>query len=381
MAELSPIDLLRMRLEAAGQYLTPEQIAANKATTANDLASVTPVLGNAMSAESAAQNYADMAKADNWWDAAKSGAFGALDTAGAVTGLPWGKAARQAAKGGSSRASMFVPVEEDDVANTARLMREKGAKNADVHKETGLVFGPDGTMREFVPNKKLDIDWSYKPGDVTTVGAMFNHPELFKREPWIQNRVVKVTDAVEQKPGQMPRGVSRTDPTTGDFLFSTMGGDPYADAAKLLQYDVNDRYGFSPAGRHGLQNNLADMNAAQLGAMGADAPLHMKRAYADSLDKVKRDVVEGGIARGDRYPHMDKQIGARTAGSTDAKVVRASTTHDIGYPYAQNSPWLKGGWSMPSFGEMLVLPPKGMTPEDWAQFIPDWYRYGSGKGD
>lgn len=380
---ISPIDDLRTSLEmAAANQPDDETRARNRATTTKDALSVTPVIGNAMSAESAVQNYRDMVGADSWKEAAKSGLFGAIDTVGAATGLPFGKMAGKAAKGGSSRLNTFVPVEEGKLSEKARTMREGGARNEDVYGTTGMFFGPDGTLRRRIPDNKMDIDWSANPGDVTTVGALVNHPTLFREMPELQNRIVRVTDKVEQKPGQLPRGISRTDPVTGDFEFSKMSGDPYADMAKMLQYDINDRVGFSSAGRHNFSDNLATINSAQLEALRSGAPADARVAYARRMDKFK-DTLHDGIKNRMRFKDMDRRIGDVTAGSTDAKIVRgeASLLGDIaGYPYAQDAPWIKGHWQMPAFDEMLVLPPKGATPEDWAQFVENWYRYGSGKG-
>src|SRR5262245_4277776 len=287
------------------------------------------------------------------------------------------------APGGSSGTSqVFVPVEEGKLTERARAMRERGAPAGQVYDATGITVGPDGTMRRFLPNDKVDIDWSYQPGDVTTVGALVNHPSLYREIPDLQNRIVKVTDKVEQKPGQMPRGLSRTDPVTGDFEWSSVGGDPYADILKMMQYDVNDRVGFSPAGRHGLQNNIAALNKAQLDAARSGAARDARVAYTNELERHKDEVINQGIANRDRFPYMDRKIGERTAGSTDSKIVRASAHKGAveGFPYSQGAPWIKGGWKMPAFDEMLVLPPTNATQDDMAQLLEDWFRYGSGRG-
>ncbi len=287
------------------------------------------------------------------------------------------------APGGSSGTSqVFVPVEEGKLTGRARDMRDKGKSAHEVWDATGITVGPDGTMRRFLPNHTMDVDWGYTPGDVTTVGALVNHPTLFREMPEIQNRIVKVTDKAEVKPGQMPRGLSRTDPVTGDFEWSKAGGDPYADIAKLINYDVTDQVGFSPAGRHSFSDNLASLNKAQLDAALSPADRASITAYTQALERAKADVIGRGIEGKARFKDMDRRIGDRTAGSADAKIVRASVDREsgIGFPYDPTAPWIKGYWQMPAFEDMLVMPPTKATPDDMAQFVTDWYRYGSGRG-
>lgn len=386
----SPIDDLRESLEmAAADQPSDKKRAENRATTAWDALSVLPVVGNGMSAWDAGEAYTDALQAlggenpNRFKDAALSTGRGLLDTVGMFAGFPWSKMAGKAAKGGKDRLNVFVPVEEGKLAERARDIRERGASNEAVYDATGLNFGPDGTIRRRIPDNRMDIDMSFDPGDITTVGALINHPTLFRDMPELQNRIVKVTDKATQYPGSpMPRGITRTDPETGDFEFSKLSADPYADIAKLLQYDINDRAGFSSAGRHSFGDQVADLWKAELNATRSGADRKAIQAYVDAIEKAKAGVGVG-MSNKEKFKDISRKLTDRDAGSTDAKIVRgeADMRGGFGYPYAKNAPWQKGYWTMPDFSKLTVLPPKGATLDDMAQFIEDWKRYGAGAGN
>jgi hypothetical protein len=386
-ARTSPIDDLRESLEmAAADRPSKEERAKNRETTAWDALSVLPVIGNGMSAWDAGEAYTDalaQLQGGRTKSAALSAGRGLLDTAGMFAGFPWSKMAGKAAKDGSSRLNVFVPVEEGKLTERARDIRERGASNEAVYDTTGLNFGPDGTIRRRIPDNKMDIDMSFEPGDITTVGALVNHPTLFRDIPDLQNRIVKVTDKAEMRPGSpMPRGITRTDPETGNFEFSKASADPYADMAKLLQYDINDRVGFASAGRHNFTDQMSDLWKAQLDATRSGADRKAIQAYVDAIERVKGDM-SVDMSQKQRFKDMSRKLTDRDAGSTDAKIVRgeADLRGGFGYPYAKNAPWLKGYWTPQDFKDLTVLPPKGATLEDMAQFIEDWKRFGAGAGN
>jgi hypothetical protein len=396
-ARTSPIDDLRLSMEMAGANRPDAKTrSANRATTAKDVMSVLPVIGHAMSADSAVDSYRqaiDAASKGDLKGTALSAGMGAVDTVGAVTGLPFGKAARAAAKGGKDRLNVFVPVEEGKLTQQARRLRGRGKPAEEVFDSTGLIIAPDGTVRRHIPDSYMDVDFSHRPGDVTTVGNLVNHPTLFRAMPELQNRIVNVTDKVDPALAKrgLKRGFARTDPKTGDFEYSIVGMDPFGDMAKLLQYDISDRVGFSAAGRHSMQDQIGDINRAVLDVARSPADRKAIQAYVDALDRIKADVIAkletpnkgGGTIR---YSDVSKGLSDRTAGNLDSKIVRgnagmlASENPAGRFPYEANPPWVKGNFTMPSYEDMLVLPPAKSTPDDIAQFVEDWYRYGAGRG-
>lgn len=98
---MSPIDRLKLRLSLANQPVSPEQKAANLSQTREDALSVLPVIGNAMSARDAytgaGEAYDAFGRGD-YQQGGISGLLAAMSGLGAVTGLPFGKAAASVAK-------------------------------------------------------------------------------------------------------------------------------------------------------------------------------------------------------------------------------------------------------------------------------------------
>jgi hypothetical protein len=388
----SPIDQLKLEMELMNaQKRSPEEAAKARRGNAYEALSMVPGPGNVIAAKEAKEAYGnayeDVTKG-NYKRGAVNAGLGTLNAVGAVTGLPFGKAAKAAATGAKDRLNVFVPVEEGKLSETARSMREKGYGNDDVFADTGLLFGPDGSLRREIPDRYMDINWSAKPGDKTTVGDFVSHPSLFREMPELKSRGVTITDKVDalsEKLGRPPKGIARTDPATGDFEFSMVGSDPYGDIAKLLQYDIVDRVGWSPAGRHNLSDQITDINTAQLRATQAGADRKAIGAYTDALDRIREDVVTKGLSKPkpDTFSYMSGQLGNRTAGNVDSKLVRGRADlpgAETIYPYLPDAPWNGGRYRTPDFDNILTLPPSNATADDWSQFLEDWYRFGSGKG-
>jgi hypothetical protein len=385
--DLSPVDSLKLRQElAARERPTDQQRAKSGLNTIHEVAGMMPITGNAMAAADAYEAGGDALKAarkGDWRGAAWDGLTAAISGAGAVSPLPWSGRAGRAAKLAKDTANVFIPVEEGKLSQVARQMRERGAPNETVHAETGLMFGPDGSLRRVIDDSKMDIDFSYKPGDLTTVGAFVDHPTLFREMPGLVNRLVRVTDKLDNHSVAKgnPRGIARTDPATGDFEVSTSGLDPHADVAKLLQYDINDRVGFSPAGRHNFNDQIGDINLAQANATLADTDPQFISAYVRAMQRPK-DIAAEGLRNKERFKDLGRGITDKVAGSVDAKTVKGMVqrpgTSGV-YPYQANPPWMRGSYRNPAFEDMTVLPPAKATRDDWAQFLTDWYTYGSGR--
>jgi hypothetical protein len=389
--DLSPIDSLRLRTELANRETPSDQQRAKTGlNTIHEIAGMMPVTGNAMAAADAYEAGGDAlrsARKGDWKNSAWSGLGAALSGAGALSPVPWSARAGRAAKLAKDTANVFVPVEEGKLSQVAREMREAGAPNEAVHSNTGMFFGPDGSLRRTVDDSKMDLDFGYKPGDKTTVGAFVNHPTLFREMPGLQNRVVNITDKLDSHSvaiGQ-PRGIARTDPKTGDFEISTAGLDPHSDIAKLLQYDINDRVGYSSAGRHNFNDQIADIATARLRAARSDASPEAIAAYQKAMQRPLDEATAGLLKpRPDRFKDLGRTITDKVAGSVDAKVVKGmAQTRKIPsssvYPYDKNAPWWRGHYQLPDFEDMTVLPPANMTRADWTQFLEDYYRYGSGR--
>lgn len=108
---MSPVDLVRLRQElAARQQVSPEQRRANLRQTAEEALGVLPVIGNVLSARDAITSAGDTGAAlgeGRYRDAAGNALLTGIGALGAVTGLPWGRGAREAAATGRDTASAF----------------------------------------------------------------------------------------------------------------------------------------------------------------------------------------------------------------------------------------------------------------------------------
>lgn len=96
--QMSPIDQLR----APSPQIGPEQAAANRQQNLRDLLSIVPGPGNVIAAEDAVTQGGEAVGAfgeGRYGRAALHGGLGALSAFGAVTGLPTGRMAGNAAKG------------------------------------------------------------------------------------------------------------------------------------------------------------------------------------------------------------------------------------------------------------------------------------------
>ena len=98
---LPPTEALRLRIELANKHkFSPKQAKANRRKTAKDIAYITPVLANFLSARDVVRylNKAGQTTGRNPSKTRRNVALAGLSALGAVTGLPFGRTASQVAK-------------------------------------------------------------------------------------------------------------------------------------------------------------------------------------------------------------------------------------------------------------------------------------------
>jgi hypothetical protein len=161
--------------------------------------------------------------------------------------------------------------------------------------------------------------------------------------------------------------------------------------AKLMNYAIADKSGFSSASRHAVGENVQRMNdtidAVKSGMDAGQIPAQTGLAYIERLQKTlgridlakemaRTDPVKSPWLRdlGRTEPMTPTESGKaisialnnRTAGNINARLAKerlASGATD--YPY--------GGSSMT---EAIVLPPRIDDPAELAKFLANWKTYG-----
>jgi hypothetical protein len=111
-AGMSPVDMAKLRMELAQrQAVTPAQAADNRRKTLTEALSVIPGPGNVMAAQDAytgAGDAYDQFSQGNYGQSALAAALAGLSGVGAVTGLPVGKFAANAARNAPTTAGAFA---------------------------------------------------------------------------------------------------------------------------------------------------------------------------------------------------------------------------------------------------------------------------------
>lgn len=186
-----PLELARLRIEAGNAAdPSPMERMHNKATTVRELLGVTPVIGNAMSAQDAIESggaAVDAAREGRAGEAALSGGIAALSGLGAVTGLPWGRGAGRAAAEGASTARMFVGPNargvDLDALEAARAAKAAGADRDSLWRK--YLWAWDKRGKPYTEISDLDAAPAGKRlfGNPTRFGEFIDHPELFHAKP------------------------------------------------------------------------------------------------------------------------------------------------------------------------------------------------------
>lgn len=186
----SVIDDLRESLEMQNAAVhTPEERAANYATSGEAVAGALPVIGNVMSAEAIPQSARDTAAA--WREGRYKATAGnalltGLNVAGALSPLPWGRAAGRAAREGSTTARMFVGPEAKSAdlgaLKQAEALRDAGASRDEIWSATGWAWDERG-----LPFHEIDDSGArLKPENFTQpqyFDDFLDHPELMEALP------------------------------------------------------------------------------------------------------------------------------------------------------------------------------------------------------
>lgn len=388
LESLPPTERLKLETELFNRRkLTPEQEAENAAKTSNDLLSMLPVVGNAMSAEmmfDQGGQAVEALKGGNLKDAGISSLLAALGGMGAIAGNPLGRAASQAAKGGSSRAGVLIPAAEDAAADRARDMRMSGRSNQDVWRDTRKLFGADGALREEIPDFPMSVTGAGRlsPNESVPLLDIMSHPALAERAPWLSDVRVRGTSPM---PSGEPGKAARTD-AAGNFSIPANEETARANLAKLLQYRTADESGFAPAMRHdvaGMRGDIAgSANKAASARYESPQDLAALTAYMGEIEDMAR-LLEG--TSGSRFG--SSYVSARSGGNVDAKQVQRRADApperlENSYPYARNQRGLKGGADRPAaFEDQIPLLRQDATPEEVRQALLDWYLLGSGRDE
>lgn len=363
---LNPLDALKMSAElGANQRVSDGQKDINGRQNVHDLMSIIPGVGNIVSGIDAYKSFDDMAGKlgeGNTGQAAISGGAGALGILGALTGLPFSKAAGQAAKGASSRTNIFMGASPDLDRGFDRAMRISedmsgaplGQRNASIFPETGLFMAPEGILKKEVsdfntlPSPALTGNSSgpatLKAGDELAMGELMPHP-AYARDPSLAEMHVRMNDAIDSR----GRPISRTDPATGIFEMSAANKGPRAQILKALQYEIQGKDPrFAAGARHGAGVNEAELahitgrldEAARRALDGGNPALAAKlgpyrQMLADTGDEVASarsmigkplgdpDFVSDMVKAGRAY--RAKRMGAANAGDDPAGIALDSS--------------------------------------------------------
>lgn len=343
--------------------------------------SVLPVIGNAISAYDATQTggaaYDAFAAGDTKGGAINAGLTG-LNAVGALLGLPVGKTAKAAAKSGKDSVNVFVPAVDDAATDRARDMRASGKTNAEVWKDTGRIFGAEGTPREVLSDSAMKIDTSkIRRGYDVPLGDVVQHPELFDYMPSLRSQ--KITQA-GAKPDGEPLRTARTN--LQGVMELPLTNKANNDLAKLLQYKIADDAGLPPAMRHdvgGMRRDLAD-TASKAASARYETPQDLE-AVAAYLNKITG--LRGALDQSEGSKFGSSLVTSRSSGNVDAKHASqlAPFTADelrAAYPYTRNRQ--KGGVDRPAaFENLLPLLRPDATPEQVQATLRNWYQFGSGK--
>jgi len=212
-AGMSPVDLVRLRAElAAKRQVSPEQRRANLRQTAEEALGIVPVIGNALSARDAVTSAGDTATAlgeGRYRDAAGNAVLTGIGALGAVTGLPWGRGAREAAASGSSTARIFAgpSAKTADMSALARAeeMRAAGIDRDVIWRETGWGWGTDGKPRFEIDDSKAAIDLDNLIDENRALGDVLIHPEFYAAYPDAKNVLIKKHDFGNETKGDYER--------------------------------------------------------------------------------------------------------------------------------------------------------------------------------
>lgn len=370
----SPIDAWREELEenaAARSQASEEQKAANAKVNQDAVLDALPVVGNYRAARRAVDS-GELALVHNRNQrsgefAKHAGLFGA-DVLGALSPLPFGKLAKEVAKGAKDSAAVFIPAPASKKAEKAFQMRDEGASNPEIAKETRRFFGSEGKLRVEADDYKVPVNLKrFQHGDVAPLQDVFPHHGVFSHHGDLKTAPVRMfkpntTNAVAYKD---PNGTLAL-PLTGDEKWSR------EQLAKLVQYNLAEKAGFSRAVTHNPQDTLKDYTETI-------------RRVQDIIDNPKPgDDIGAALAWREHAEPMFKRLqeaatnpdfskfnrlSKRFGGNLDARAVRSrSEGANKVYPYDAQQ-WLA----------TTAIPHQTSTRDELAEFLANWKNYGVGR--
>lgn len=388
LSGLSPVDRLRGQFELnTGSYLTEDEKRKNASETIEAGLGMTPVIGNAMSAEDAYDSgslASDAFREGNTRAGLMHSALAALSGVGAVTGLPIGKAAKGAARGASSRAGVFVPAWDDVQIKDVLSRRMDDQPLRDIYRDTGAFIDPGGKVLREIPDAGMTPGMgNFKPGDTATLGEYVDHP-IFDVRPQYRDIATHFTD----KRDSPLRGLSpvyRTTPA-GDFEISLAPGDPRKGVAKLLQYQIAKDENLPAAMRHEVDipetMRKATMDFKSV-TPGGIKDLDALAAYVDKMTMM-RDEMMGNLKMAD--PKRVAKVKANTyesnAGNVNARAVAGRAAFEDApnyYPYQRRVPYINRSRALPEYQDIWTIPPEGSSADDLMEFLRNWRQFGSGR--
>lgn len=214
LAGMSPVDLARLRAELAAKprEMTVDERWRNYATTGADVAGSLPVIGNVMSAYDAYQGgkgAVDAAQAGDVRGAALNTGVAGLGALGAVSGIPWSRAAGEVARDARSTARMFAgpKAKTADLKALAKAekMRAAGAGRDEIWKKTGWSWRKDGSPYFEIDDSKATFDFENLIDESRRLDDVLKHDEFYKAYP--ESREVLIVSApIGKSYGQYHQG-------------------------------------------------------------------------------------------------------------------------------------------------------------------------------
>lgn len=253
-AGMSTIDALRMSQEIANNAdPSPMQRMSNKAQTVRDVLGVTPVIGNAMSAQdtySSAVDASDALRRGDYRQAGVNALMAGVSGVGTVTGLPFGKTAARVAREAPDTMRIFAGANAKtadlDALSRAQQMQKAGATADDIWRETGW-FNQHGSWKYEIDDSASGVNLpdDNVSGVWSNYSTAIDHPKAFSAYPDMGSNRIRFD------PRSPDSGIiTRPSPNSLDQKFDTDIGmqvnNVRSSALHEMQHNVQNREGFEP---------------------------------------------------------------------------------------------------------------------------------------
>jgi hypothetical protein len=207
---------------------------------------------------------------------------------------------------GFAQAGMFIgsgsKIWDKAMANTAEQMEKAGIDARKIWSETGTWRGPDGKLRQEIPDNTAQFrgDFNstapnkvndYKGGQEGPVGGMYSHPELYKAYPEI---LTNDRMSLYKQPDWFPNEAKSGTYSKGIFnqkgkidVMAQNEQDALSIAAHELQHSVQSKEGFASGGtaknfyNESLKRLMQENEGSQMTSRRMDSLKNMaeKEAY------------------------------------------------------------------------------------------------------